>query len=139
MSIPLVPLENIPFLPMDEFARTVTVRLRSGGRAAVFFAMPEAGAFRLVMAIAFDLEGRLELISAAAAGSFPSLTPELPQLHLFEREIYELTGLKPEGHPWLKPVRFTGAAARPGVAEFFRVHGSEVHEVAVGPDRKSVV
>ncbi len=139
MSIPLVPLENIPFLPMEEFTRTVTGKLRSGGRAAVFFAMPEAGAFRLVMAIAFDPEGRLEFLSTAAAGSFPSLTPELPQLHLFEREIYELTGLKPEGHPWLKPVRFTGAAARPGVAEFFRVHGSEVHEVAVGPVHAGVI
>jgi len=139
VSIPLVPLESILLLPIEEFAKNVTFKLRSGGRAAAFFAVPEEGAFRLVIVIAWDAEGRLELVSAMAAGSFPSLTAELPQLHLFEREIYELTGLKPEGHPWLKPVRFPGGAVKPGVMDYFRVHGSEVHEVAVGPVHAGVI
>ena len=37
---------------------------------------------------------------------YPALTPECPQAHLFEREIAEQYGVRPEGHPWLKPVRF---------------------------------
>ena len=138
MSIPPVLLENIPLLSGEEFAESVTGKLRSGGRAAAFFAITEESAFRLVMVIARDAQGRLEIVSTMAAGSFPSLT-ELPQLHLFEREIYEITGLRPQGHPWLKPVRFTGAAAQPGVAEYFRVHGSEVHEVAVGPVHAGII
>ena len=29
---------------------------------------------------------------------FPSLTPECPQVHWFEREIAEQSGVRPEGH-----------------------------------------
>ena len=78
---------------------------------------------------------------------FPSLTPDCPQVHLFEREIAEQYGVRPEGHPWLKPVRFhasyrpghdawgrsPGEAPVIGVTDFYRVEGEEIHEVAVGP------
>ena len=71
---------------------------------------------------------------------FPSLTPDCPQVHLFERELAEQYGVRPEGHPWFKPVRFH-ASYRPGhdawdrkpgeqpvigVTEFFRVEGEEI-------------
>ena len=84
---------------------------------------------------------------------FPSLTPDCPQVHLFEREIAEQCGVRPEGHPWLKPVRFH-ASYRPGhdawgrqpgerpvvgVTDFFRVEGEEIHEVAVGPVHAGVI
>ncbi|MHB0996716.1 MAG: hydrogenase large subunit [Elusimicrobiales bacterium] len=121
------------------FLETVSSRLNAGGRAVAYFAVPEAGVFRLVMAVAFDKEGRLEVYSAPAAGSFRSLTPSFPELHLFEREIYEQSGVKPEGHPWLKPIRFNTPGSAPGVADYFTVHGSQVHEVAVGPVHAGVI
>ncbi|OGR78531.1 MAG: hydrogenase [Elusimicrobia bacterium GWC2_64_44] len=121
------------------FFETAASRLAAGGRAVSYFAVPEAGAWRLVMAVAFDREGRLEAYSTRAEGPFRALTPAFPQLHLFEREIYEQSGLKPEGHPWLKPVRFNTAGAVPGVADYFAVHGSQVHEVAVGPVHAGVI
>ena len=79
--------------------------------------------------------------------------PDVPQAHLFEREIAEQYGVRPEGHPWLKPVRFhpsyrdghdawgrpAGTAILPGVTDFFRVEGSEIHEVAVGPVHAGVI
>ena len=56
------------------------------------------------------------------------------------------------GHPWLKPVRYhrswTGNDAwerapdqpiLPGVGDFYRVAGEEVHEVAVGPVHAGVI
>ena len=49
----------------------------------------------------------------SSGDSFPSLTPDCPQVHLFEREIAEQFGLQPDGHPWLKPVRFH-RSYRPG-------------------------
>ena len=84
---------------------------------------------------------------------FPSLTPDCPQVHLFEREIAEQYGVRPEGHPWFKPVRFhrsyrpghdawgrrPGEAPVVGVTDFFRVEGEEVHEVAVGPVHAGVI
>src|SRR3954471_13635416 len=61
------------------------------------------------------------------------MTPRCPEVHLFEREIAEQCGLRPEGHPWLKPVR------RVNGTEFYRVEGEEVHEVAVGPVHAGVI
>ncbi len=84
---------------------------------------------------------------------FPSLTPDCPQVHLFEREIAEQYGVCPEGHPWFKPVRFH-ASYRPGhdawgrkpgetpvigVTDFYRVEGEEIHEVAVGPVHAGII
>ena len=84
---------------------------------------------------------------------FPSLTPDCPQVHLFEREIAEQYGVRPEGHPWFKPVRFhasyrpghdawgrqPGEAPVVGVMDFYRVEGEEIHEVAVGPVHAGVI
>ena len=48
------------------------------------------------------------------------MTAECPEVHLFEREIAEQWGVVPEGHPWLKPVRFHSSyrprRATPGAA-----------------------
>ena len=87
------------------------------------------------------------------AGPYPSLTPACPQAHLFEREIAEQCGVVPEGHPWLKPVRFhrswvtgrdawgrpEGQPILPSVMPFFAVEGEEVHEVAVGPVHAGII
>ncbi len=73
-----------------------------------------------------------------------------PQLHRFEREMLEQWGVVPEGHPWLKPVRFQKPLPRPGgrgrrsrptigVTDFFRVGGDEIHEVAVGPVHAGII
>jgi Ni,Fe-hydrogenase III large subunit len=84
---------------------------------------------------------------------FASLTPDCPQVHLFEREIAEQYGVCPEGHPWFKPVRFhasyrpghdawgrpPGEAPVVGVTDYYRVEGEEIHEVAVGPVHAGVI
>jgi len=100
----------------------------------------------LMCILARDERGDLAVVSAGAASEFPSLLPDCPQAHWFEREIREQWGLTPAGHPWLKPIRFQpprGAAAPPppeiGVADFFRMDGPEVHEVAVGPVHAGVI
>jgi Ni,Fe-hydrogenase III large subunit len=85
--------------------------------------------------------------------SFPSLTPHCPQVHLFEREIAEQFGVRPEWHPWFKPVRFhasyrpghdawgrpPGEAPVIGVTDYYRVEGEEIHEVAVGPVHAGII
>jgi len=74
---------------------------------------------------------------------YRSLTPELPQAHMFEREFFEETGIEPIGHPWLKGVRFS--ALRPDKNstmesyKFFKMEGDEVHEVGVGPVHAGII
>jgi Ni,Fe-hydrogenase III large subunit len=86
--------------------------------------------------------GSLSVLRAHATRgeSYPALTPRFPSAQSHERELWEQTGLVPEGHPWLKPMRFEGARQQHmGDYPFFSVHGQGVHEVGVGPIHASVI
>jgi Ni,Fe-hydrogenase III large subunit len=61
-------------------------------------------------------------------------------MNYFECELYEQTGIEPEGHPWLRPVRAADDWRKNGApCAFYRVEGEEVHEVAVGPVHAGVI
>jgi Ni,Fe-hydrogenase III large subunit len=128
-------LAEVPLLRFDEFRHRVVDGVARGGRIAALFghAGGEAGGVRLFAVVADRGSGLLEVSSADVRGHYAALTPECLQAHLFEREIAEQCGVRPEGHPWLEPVR----APRRG--ELFRVDGGQVHEVAVGPVHAGVI
>lgn len=135
-------------LDPDAFRHEVLRAVQAGGRVMTFFARPgEAGATTLTAVVARDTESFLQVFSttpfsATAASEYLALTPECPQVHWFEREIHEQSGLVPVGHPWLKPVRFPQRVTAPvacGVADFFQMEGAEVHEVAVGPVHAGII
>ncbi len=126
-----VAAKDIPVLSPAAFRNAMIGGIGRGGRICAFFGVPtdrlktsSGGSAsrvraRLFAVLAFDESGWLSAFATDAGASFPSLTPECPQAHLFEREIFEQTGVKPAGHPWLKPVRSapdpkSGAAAGPG-------------------------
>jgi len=147
--------EKIPELPWEEFRRLVIdAPSRRKRVAALFGTGAPNGKTELIVVLADDGEGLIEIANTKLEGdAFPSLTPDCPQVHLFEREIAEQWGIVPEGHPWLKPVRFVrsqrpgrdawkrpeGEAPIVGVTDFYRVEGDEVHEVAVGPVHAGVI
>ncbi|HEY6559162.1 MAG TPA: hypothetical protein VI072_17885 [Polyangiaceae bacterium] len=147
-------LEAIPNLELSEFRRVVVAAPGRHRRVSALFAVPEGDCLRLFVVLAGDSDGKLEVSSSLVeARAFPSMTADCPQVHLFEREIAEEWGIVPEGHPWLKPVRFVrsrrpgrDAWKRPpdlepliGVTDFYRVEGEEIHEVAVGPVHAGVI
>lgn len=73
-----------------------------------------------------------------ASGSYPSLTTFYPAFSIYERELYEEYGIIPEGHPWLKGVRFP----QPGsmkLYDFLSSESSALHEVGVGPVHAGVI
>ena len=73
----------------------------------------------VVAVLAFDTDNTLAVArSRPATGSYPALTAAHPQAHLFERELWEQHALRPEGHPWLKPVRASAGDA-PALRDFF--------------------
>jgi Ni,Fe-hydrogenase III large subunit len=136
-----------------DFRQTVLEQVAAGRRVAAFFGTPTTGAaVELWVVLADDAEGWLHVARSPLEGDhFESLTPDCPQVHWFEREIAEQWGIRPEGHPWLKPIRFH-SSHRPGhdawgrteppvvgVTDFYRVEGEEVHEVAVGPVHAGVI
>jgi Ni,Fe-hydrogenase III large subunit len=151
-------LADCPLLPIEQFRQEVVDGVAAGGRLSAFFACPqESGALRLWAVLAMADEGHLAVVSADAGSQYAAITPDCPQAHLFEREIFEQWNVRPLGHPWLKPVRFPNLPSpagrtRPngrgaggegdlqcGVTDFFRMAGDEVHEVAVGPVHAGII
>ena len=140
-----IALAEIPELSIASFRTAIIEAVRGGQRLACLCADAQLRLF----AVLADDEGKSLRITRTHLDqpSYPALTLECPQAHLFEREMAEQYGIVPEGHPWLKPVRFQkpriGGADSPqplpGVTTFYRVEGDEVHEVAVGPVHAGVI
>ncbi|MEI8188840.1 MAG: NADH-quinone oxidoreductase subunit C [candidate division NC10 bacterium] len=161
-AIPVLRLHNgqavcrrdVPDLSVGELREAVFSSVKQGARLAVLFGMPVGGeAVRLFAVLACGDTGDLSVASADVGNLYPALTPDCPQAHWFEREIAEQWGVRPEGHPWLKPIRFhrshragrdawgrgAGEPILPCVTDYFQVEGEEIHEVAVGPVHAGVI
>jgi Ni,Fe-hydrogenase III large subunit len=151
-----IPRRQIERVSFAEFRKTVVCAVAGGQRIAALFgdAPTSNDTVDLYAVIADGARGVLRIgMATLDSDRFPSLTPECPQAHLFEREIAEQYGICPEGHPWFKPVRFHGsyrpghdawgrkAGEEPviGVTDFYRVEGEEIHEVAVGPVHAGII
>ena len=151
-----IAFKDIPVLAEKEFREEVLLRCRGGARLANLFGSPEdGGGVRLIAILGLDEDSELQILSTKISAGSPrygSLTPELLQAHLFEREIAEQWAILPEGHPWLKPVRYhsnyrgvpdlwEGIAGQtiPGAYPFYAVGGEEVHEVGVGPVHAGII
>jgi Ni,Fe-hydrogenase III large subunit len=151
-----VPRGRVPRLPFEVLRKAVVEGVSGGQRLAALFGdvRRPSGEVEVYAVLADGARALLRVASATLESEgFPSLTPECPQAHLFERELAEQYGVRPEGHPWFKPVRFHGSyrpghdawgrgpAEAPvvGVTEFFRVEGEEIHEVGVGPVHAGVI
>ncbi|MDF1580251.1 MAG: hydrogenase [Desulfuromonadales bacterium] len=148
-----IALADSPSLTLAHFRASLLAEIGNGARVASFFGQPGGEALDLFAILANDVRGELGLLRTSIGKSYPALTPDCPQLHLFERELAEQFGVRPEGHPWLKPVRFhnhwvdtadlwgraAGEHPLAGEMNFYRVEGEEAHEVAVGPVHAGVI
>lgn len=135
---------KIPEFAIEPFLAAIEQAIGQGKRLIAYFSRAMGGGrTKLYAILADDPEGRLWAGCVQVEKSFPSLTPRCPQAHLFEREIYEQSGAKPDGHPWLKPARFpmdrTETQPIPRGYPFFQMEGEEVHEVAVGPVHAGII
>jgi Ni,Fe-hydrogenase III large subunit len=136
-----VPLTAVPELTVDGFRQAILAAIGDGRRLLLLTGLSQTADDTLLLAaLADDATGAIGLATTTVFRSYPSFTPDCPAAQLFEREIYEQWGVRPEGHPWLKPVRFPHAGNTTiDDGEFFRVAGAEVHEVAVGPVHAGVI
>ena len=141
--------ERIPHLPFAAFSDAAVDIVSKGGKVVQFFALQAGEDVRLLAVLRTD---ELLVASCDAPESYPSLTDHCDPFHMFEREIAEQYGIRPEGHPWLKMVRYhangRGVADVfdndytediPGNYDYYHVAGDEIHEVAVGPVHAGVI
>jgi Ni,Fe-hydrogenase III large subunit len=140
---------NIPCLPLDDFRDALLDFADNDGYVVQFFAYEERDAVSLISVVRRDNE--LFAGCCPAQEKYPSLTKENTKFHLFEREIAEQFAVLPEGHPWMKNVRFhpnwrgkpdafdNTYEDIPGNYPYFQVEGDEIHEVAVGPVHAGII
>lgn len=151
-------MKDIASMSTEDFLEYVIEATEHGARISALFGQPlESGRVRLWAFLSYDAPSViLPLYTDLERNGYPALTRYCLQAHWFEREVFEQWGIRPEGHPWLKPIRFhppyrqgetgsvagkTGSAASPeiGVTDFFRMEGEEIHEVAVGPVHAGII
>ena len=137
-----ISLSNIVTLSVEEFRTRVLNRCHDDARLVNLFGHSEAGGkVRLLAILGLDEEAELEILSTLISLESPqyeSLTKDLMQAHLFEREIAEQWAIQPVGHPWLKPLRGHSNDRAAGYS-FYAVEGEEVHEVGVGPVHAGII
>jgi Ni,Fe-hydrogenase III large subunit len=149
-----LPLAEVPRLSLDALRWRLQGQIREGAQLSALFGVPQGPAQLALFAVTtHTANSTLCVLSTRVGDRYPALTPHVPQAHWFEREIAEQWGVVPEGHPWLKPIRFhpsyasgsdawgrsVGQPILPGVTDYFRVEGEEIHEVAVGPVHAGVI
>lgn len=154
-----VPLSDVPVVALEEFCEELQEQLAEGSAALLaLFGVPSGPqTLRLYGLTSVGATSEMGLLATDVGDRYPSLTRHVTQAHWFERELAEQWGVVPEGHPWLKPIRFhrsyrdgkdawgraVGDAILPCVqpagTDYFKVRGDEIHEVAVGPVHAGVI
>ena len=141
--------DNIPHLSLNEFQETALDIVKSGGKVVQHFGFQDGETLNIMTVLRTD---KLFVASCDAPESYPSLSQTCEPFHMFERELAEQFGIRPEGHPWLKMVRFHANYRNkpdvfgndyiediPGKYDYYQVDGDEIHEVAVGPVHAGVI
>ncbi|MGA3067604.1 MAG: NADH-quinone oxidoreductase subunit C [Tepidisphaeraceae bacterium] len=149
-----VDLDTVPQLNADDFRQSILDGVESGQRVAAFFGLDVGNAVELIFVLADDHQSLLHVAGTIVEGDrFESLTPQCPQVQLFEREIGEQFGIAFDGHPWFKPLRFhksyrpghdawdrpDDSEIVPGDIKFYQIDGSQIHEVSVGPVHAGII
>ena len=90
----------------DVLAEAVAAQIADGGRFAGLAASALAGGATAIDALVAGRAGlvRLRAQLPASHRTYPSLTPLVPAAAWYEREIHDLFGLVPVGHPRLDPL-----------------------------------
>lgn len=145
-----VPRHHIPRVDFPRFLRVLTDFVHCNGYIVQLFAYAERDQTRLLAVLR---NSNLHVIETEVEQDFPSLTlMGGAKFHLFEREIAEQHGLHPNGHPWLKMVRYHANDSDrpdvfgndysidiPGNYDYFKVEGEAIHEVGVGPVHAGII
>lgn len=123
------PLELHATCATDEF-EGIAAHLAGSARLADLYASSEGPTSTLNAVFADSGEPAWVVLRTAVRGHrFDSLTPRIHAASWYEREIKEMHGLEPAGHPAPVPLRLPGTE-QPGI-----VHGQGVLEMPLGPVR----
>lgn len=140
----VVVFEKERWFSVQEWIATMRELLATGARPVALADHEIDGYLRVWAVMADSTGGNLSITNTVFFAkdllSYPSISTEFPRMEYFECELFENTGIKPENHPWLRPVRSSTRWSSPSSPhEFYRVEGEEVHEVGVGPVHAGII
>ena len=99
-----VDVRDVSALPLGEFREYLIDAVAHGLRLSALFGRPlDERRVQLWAVLADDSRSLLIPLCTETGGSYPSLTPQCPQAHWFEREIFEQYGVKPMIIPGSSP------------------------------------
>jgi len=138
---------TIPVLDYSGFSGQIIELMSSDAvHCVLYYAFPQPGGLKFIVVLADDSTGTFRIFSHEQESTttvLESLTPKIPALQLFEREIHENYGTVFANHPWMKPVRFAHDRFDQGSGmndyPFYRIDSVELHEVGVGPIHAGVI
>ncbi|MBK9182303.1 MAG: NADH dehydrogenase subunit [Ignavibacteria bacterium] len=141
-----VALDAIPIATVTEACSEIGAFLSadSGRHVLHMIGIPHTEGLRIVVILADDHANSVLFTSYVVGNGVivPSLTTSHPQMHIFERDLWERHGVQYADHPWCKPVRYPmNSSHRKSIDDypFFRLEGGESHEVGVGPIHAGVI
>lgn len=143
-----VRLEEIPEVPYEAFYDDLAAKLAEPRyHVAHYFALPRESRMCFYCLLLDDAEGRILITSHATEyyddTALPSLTARHAQLHPFERDITERYGIRFDGQPWPKPLRFPAdrydRRSSMDNYPFYTMEGRSLHEVNVGPIHAGII
>ncbi len=143
-----VPLSEIPEVSYAEFYDDLAAKLADTRyHVAHYFALPAEGRMRYYALLLDDATSQVLITSFATDyyddTELPSLTALHPQMHPFERDIAERYGIRFDGMPWPKPLRFPAdrfdRQRSMDNYPFYTMEGGTLHEVNVGPIHAGVI
>src|SRR4029079_139165 len=104
-----IPQSEIPRLSLADFRRVVIDGVGERQRGAALFGHARKGPdpVEVYAILADSARGTLRVAKTVLdCEQFPSMTPDCPQVHLFEREIAEQYRVATQNYARLKPVVF---------------------------------
>ncbi|MBE0491271.1 MAG: hydrogenase [Sulfurospirillum sp.] len=134
------PIDAIPLLSEDLFWDKVILAVNEEQfRVLSLFSASLKQTWQIWIVLGNDATGLIKVGRFRVVdNAYTSRTELLSCIHLFEREIYEQSGILPRNHPWLKPVRSPHQSACSQM-DFYSIEGEDIHEVAVGPVHAGII
>ncbi|MGD0874460.1 MAG: NADH-quinone oxidoreductase subunit C [Acidimicrobiales bacterium] len=155
----MTPPPTTALVTPEELAGVVAGRVAGGERFAGLFATAQDDGSTVIRAL-LARHGSLDIVQAAlmpGRDRYPAITPLVPPAAWYEREIHDLFGIEPVGHPSLDPLlvpvhptqhwRPRPGTSRPGEAVRLdfdtsplssRVAGQGLFTIPYGPVRSGV-
>ena len=143
-----IPLREIPEVSYADFYDDLCTKLADPCcHLAHYFAWPDGGRMRFCALLLDDRTAQVLITSFATDyyddTALPSLTARHPQVHPFERDLAERYGIRFDGMPWPKPLRFPFDRYDRGSSmdnyPFYTIEGGSLHEVNVGPIHAGII